>query len=179
MLLLPLRCRTCLVVSCRESLSLCVWGNQQTFTWSTSLRPTWTLSRDWWPPGSLRGPPPPSKPSFIISSSVTFCSFPPSCVWLQCLFFLFAGTSSTLRRLHLWWSTTSSWRHTWLTESLCSMAFHPRTHRLTRKNQNNFSKGYFTVALTPCHRDDDWNSPQSPESAGWDEPVSVAAGNHI
>lgn len=46
-----------------------------------------------------------------------------------------AGTSSTRRRRHLWWSTTSSWRPTWPTESSCSTAFPPGRRQPTRKSQ--------------------------------------------
>lgn len=146
----PLRCRTCLVVSCRESLSLCVWENQLMFTWLMNLRPTWTLSRDWWPPGSSRGrqhfyllptvspsPFPHSFNTFLqlhtssLSSPLSLL-FPTCCLPDSGVRFC-AGTSSMRRRRRLWWSTTSSWRPTWLTESSCSTVFPPRRPWLTRK----------------------------------------------
>lgn len=91
---------------------------------------------------------------FPAALPIPFFSFPPFCCQLcltPTLLCVFAGTSSTRRRLHLWWSMTSSWRPTWLTESLCSMVFHPRRPRLTRKNQNDISKGIVTWTL--------WRSP--------------------
>lgn len=55
--------------------------------------------------------------------------------WLPLHSDMSTGTSSTRRRLHLWWSTTSSWRPTWQTESSCSMAFPPGRRQPTRKSQ--------------------------------------------
>lgn len=66
------RCRTCLVVSCRESPSRCAWANRLTSTWSMSPRPTWTPSRDWWPPGSSRGDCASASLSFVSSSTAVF-----------------------------------------------------------------------------------------------------------
>lgn len=54
--------------------------------------------------------------------------------------FVVSGTSSTPRRRRLWWSTTSSWRHTWPTESSCLTAFPPGAPQPTRKSQRKLYK---------------------------------------
>lgn len=87
--------------------------------------------------------------------------------------FVFAGTSSTRRRRHLWWNTTSSWRPIWPTESLCSTAFPPRRPLPTRKSQENHGVALFEHCRHGDHRVS--LLPQASESAGRDEPLPVAA----
>lgn len=75
-----------------------------------------------------------------------FLHLPPPIFSFSCgniLFvFVYTGTSSMRKRRRLWWSTTSSWRHTLPTESLCLMAFPPRRLQLTRKRLLKLSKAH-------------------------------------
>lgn len=73
------------------------------------------------------------------------------------------GISSMPRRRRLWWSTTSSWRHIWPTESSCLTAFPPRVLRQTRESSGNLS----IVATSQClnvARHSRGISPRSPQS---------------
>lgn len=87
---------------------------------------------------------------------------------------LFTGTSSTPRRRRSWWSTTSSWRPTWPTGSSCLTEFPPRRRRPTRKTSRR-------VGAASARRDanSSFSLRQASESAGRDEPLPVAAGDHV
>lgn len=89
--------------------------------------------------------------------------------YLTCLMynFIFPGTSSTLRRQRLWWSTTSSWRPTWPTGSSCSTAFPPRRPRRTRKTLNTFGTGLY---------DPEPRGPQTLDPFSLTRPQSLLAG---
>lgn len=166
------RCRTCLVVSCRESPSPCVWANQPTSTWSMSPRPTWTPSRGWWPPGSSRG----ALPSPSLAPLLTHCS------------------GAVQRGQHPCFVARAQVHPPCEEDGVCGGArFHHgdvpgrQSHRVWRHSlQEHLSKhvrasGKLSESRCPLNVGSMTRnfSPQSAESAGWDEPLPVAAGDHV